>query len=266
MNRMKTGFIVMIIGILLPLSLLTKMSLEKYSSLITYNNSTNEMVLSEDNKKKIEDYNKKINLENISTVDPFGEKLHNIDDEHNISSIIDRDVLAYLIIPKINVLEEIRIGATERNLSLGVAQVKGTSLPIGGESTRSVLAAHRSDYNALRFFRLNELQKGDMVYVRYFDNILAYEVNNIEIIEATNWKKLEIEKNKDMLTLLTCEPLVPPFNYRLLVNCERKIISQEEVQQIDKKITKVDFITLITIFLWGIVLFLVYKFFKISRK
>lgn len=264
MNRIKIGIIVMILGILLPLSLLTKMSIDKYTSLISYNNNNNLMVLSEDNKKKIEDYNKKINLENISTVDPFGEKLQENDEEHNI--YVDRDVLAYLVIPKINILEEIRIGATERNLSLGVAQVKGTSLPIGGENTRSVLAAHRSDYNALRFFRLNELQKGDMVYVRYFDNILAYEVNNIEIIEATNWKKLEIEKNKDMLTLLTCEPLVPPFNYRLLVNCERKIISPEEVQQVDKKVSKVDFVTLITLFLWLSILFLIYKYFKISRK
>ena len=69
-----------------------------------------------------------------------------------------------------------------------------------------------------------------------------------------------------MLTLLTCEPLVPPFNYRLLVNCDRKIISPEEVQQLDKKVSKVDFVTLITVFLWLSILFLIYKYFKISRK
>lgn len=142
--------------------------------------------------------------------------------EGGVATPFGDKVVGYLKIAKIDLIEPIRIGASESHLNLGAAQVSGTGLPFGGNGNRSVLAGHRSWYGELRFFRVNELVVGDQIEVVLPHKTLVYEVYNQQVISANDWEQLLVKDNLDMLTLLTCEPVYPPFNYRLLVNAVRK--------------------------------------------
>lgn len=257
MNKTKlAGYLLIIIGIGLPLSVLLNITFDKienYNSLKNYIVSNSNI----DNNKIIEikKYNNSIYSEGLETIDPFGEK--NIQ-ENTIDK--DEEIISYILIPKISIIEPIRINVTEHNLELGAVVVKGTSLPIGGENTRSVIAAHRSWYNSLRFFRINELVAGDRVYIRSKNNLLIYEVKNSEIISAENWKKLEIKRGEDIVTLLTCEPLVPPFNYRLLVNCYRvNSVTEDDKYNIEK--INFDYTSVVTVILAVSEIFVIIKLF-----
>ena len=45
-----------------------------------------------------------------------------------------------------------------------------------------------------------------MFYIYVFDDILAYEVDRISIIEPDNLNELQLVDGKDYVTLLTCTP------------------------------------------------------------
>lgn len=167
-------------------------------------------------KEWVNRYNQEQTLADKATTDPF------VDAKSQLQqSPFDDNIIGYLNIPKLHMIQPIRLGASERNLEKGVAQVTGTNLPIGGLGTRSVIAGHRSWYDNERFFRIAELSPNDQIVIDLGTHQLEYRVKNIEIIDAKDWRQLMAKKNQDLLTLLTCNPLYPPFNERLLVNAER---------------------------------------------
>lgn len=127
----------------------------------------------------------------------------------------------YLEIPKISEKLPIYLGGSLENLAKGVAQLDRTSLPIGGMGTHSVIAGHRGYYRGVTFFRyLNKLEVGDRFYIHIYDKTLTYEVTGTDIILPTEREKLSIDPEKDMVTLLTCEPY-RVSTHRLLVHGER---------------------------------------------
>ena len=127
----------------------------------------------------------------------------------------------YLEIPKISEKLPIYLGGSLENLAKGVAQLDRTSLPIGGIGTHSVIAGHRGYYRGVTFFRyLNKLKVGDRFYIHIYDKTLTYEVTGTDIILPTEREKLSIDPEKDMVTLLTCEPY-RVSTHRLLVHGER---------------------------------------------
>ena len=102
----------------------------------------------------------------------------------------------------------------------GVAQLGQTSMPIGGENTNCVIAGHRGCSSGEFFLYIHDLQIGDKVYLDNFWGTLTYTVNKIDIISPDDINKILIQKNNDMLTLITCHPY--PYNYqRYAVYCER---------------------------------------------
>ena len=72
------------------------------------------------------------------------------------------------------------------------------------------------------FLHINKLKKGDKVYIERKGKKLEYTVVNSEIIMPNEWDKLKPEEGKDMLTLLTCDPVITRNPKRMLVNCERE--------------------------------------------
>ena len=64
-------------------------------------------------------------------------------DYWRVLNVAGDGVMGYLSIPKINIKLAIYHGTAEDVLQTGIGHMNGTSLPIGGESTHSVLAAHR---------------------------------------------------------------------------------------------------------------------------
>ncbi len=50
------------------------------------------------------------------------------------------------------------------------------------------------------------MQVGDVFYIYIFDEILAYKVDKISIIEPSDLSELQLIDGKDYVTLLTCTP------------------------------------------------------------
>lgn len=218
--KLKIGYLLMLIGIFLPLASLTKIAYTDFCSESSYKNFFyNNKDDTEKVESEIEDYNHKVKEKNEKyLIDPF------INDKYNAEYDIYRKnpnmIFAYILIPKINVKMPIRLGASAKNLDRGAAHLDETSLPTGGIGTRSVIAGHRGWYKGNMFLHVNKLKKGDKVYIERNKKRLEYEVVNKEIVMPNDWDKLEPEEEKDILTLLTCDPVITRNPKRLLINCE----------------------------------------------
>ncbi len=141
-------------------------------------------------------------------------------------------VMGYMSIPKINIKLAIYHGTSEEVLQTGIGHLNGTKLPIGGESTHSVLAAHRGLPSARLFTDVDQLERGDRIYIRILDETFAYEVDQIlPMVDKDDMDTLQealaIEEGKDYITLFTCTPY-GVNSHRLLVRGERVPYNGEE--------------------------------------
>ncbi|MCI8800747.1 MAG: class C sortase [Lachnospiraceae bacterium] len=166
--------------------------------------------------------------------DVFGEGEGDLEETEywKVLNISGDGVMGYLSIPKINLKLSIYHGTGEAILQTGVGHLNGTKLPIGGESTHSVLAAHRGLPSARLFTDIDQLYKGDRIYIHILDETLAYEVDQIlPMIDKDDMAALEealqIEEGKDYITLFTCTPY-GVNSHRLLVRGSRVAYEGEE--------------------------------------
>lgn len=124
----------------------------------------------------------------------------------NILNVNDEGMMGYLSIDKIRVEIPIYHGTSNDTLNSFVGHVEGTSLPIGGNSTHSVLSAHRGLPSAKLFSDLDKLEVGDTFKIIVLDEVLTYKVDKISIVKPNNSKELMNVKDKDYVTLITCTP------------------------------------------------------------
>lgn len=141
-------------------------------------------------------------------------------------------IMGYLSIPKINIKLAIYHGTADDVLQTGVGHLNGTKLPIGGESTHCVVAAHRGLPSAKLFTDIDQLRNGDKFYIHVLDQVLAYEVDQIlPMVDKDDHETLEnalkIEEGKDQVTLFTCTPY-GVNSHRLLVRGRRVAYNGEE--------------------------------------
>lgn len=147
-------------------------------------------------------YNETLSGANLS--DPFsGGKKHEIS---SLKMLNVGEVIGYLEIPKINVYLPIYHGTSEEILQKGVGHLENTSLPVGGAGTHSVLSGHRGLPSATLFTDLDQLVKGDEFYLHVLDEVLAYQVDQIKVVNPQDTSDLTIQKGKDYVTLVTCTP------------------------------------------------------------
>lgn len=128
--------------------------------------------------------------------------------------------MAYIDIPKINVYIPIFHGTNDKELEQGVGHMKGTSFPVGGESTHSVIAGHTGLPTAEIFTDIDQLVKGDIFYIHVLDEILAYKVDQIKVVLPDETDDTQIFQGEDYVTLLTCTPY-GINDHRLLVRGTR---------------------------------------------
>lgn len=150
----------------------------------------------------------------------------------NVLNIAGDGVMGYLSIPKINIKLAVYHGTGDTVLQTGVGHLNGTKLPIGGESTHSVLAAHRGLPSARLFTDVDQLEKGDKFYLHVLDEVIAYKVDQIlPMVEKDDHEALEnalkIEEGQDQVTLFTCTPY-GVNSHRLLVRGTRVPYNGEE--------------------------------------
>ena len=208
----------------------------RQSQLISsYNNEIEEMTPEDFSEEwqKAEAFNSNIQQNNLYG-DVFGEDdgdLKNTD-YWKVLNVAEDGVMGYLSIPKINIKLAIYHGTADDVLQTGVGHLNGTKLPIGGESTHSVLAAHRGLPSAKLFTDIDQLEAGDKFYIHVLDEVLAYQVDQILPMvdkddHETLQKALQIEEGKDQVTLFTCTPY-GVNSHRLLVRGTRVPYNGEE--------------------------------------
>lgn len=165
-----------------------------------------------------EEYNEIVRNSDITVVDPFtAEDYKNSYDKFAQTN----EPFAYLVIPKLDKHLPIYLDATLDHISLGVAQVDGSSIPVGGPGNRSVIAGHRGWWGDTMFLYLDQLNQGDYIYIERAEETMRYIVHDKEVIDPYDWDKLAPRGDADIISLLTCSPFLPPRPNRLIVNSYR---------------------------------------------
>ena len=271
MRRKKTekkqfyiGDIFRVIGLIIAFSVLLYPTVsnylyEKNGSKVISAYDENAVRLSESDKREMleaaRQYNEEL-LGNIELLDPFSSIKKEVDERYqSLLNVNGSGMIGYIRIPKINAELPIYHGTEEKVLQSGVGHFEGTSLPIGGESTHAVLTGHRGLPSKLLFTDLDNLEKGDIFYIKVLGETFAYQVDQILTVLPENTKELTIVPGKDYVTLVTCTPYAVN-THRLLVRGYR-IPYEEAVEKVpDEKIAiglpfqmKVLFIGLFILFL-----------------
>ncbi len=229
----------------------------------------------------------------VSTISDYTEKINNVKDEEvddlikNINkynydlfngtaenelpdylNVHEGYVLGYIEIPSINIKLPIYYGTSVDILKKGVGVLDGTSLPVGGENTHSVLSAHTGLANQKLFTDIDKLKDGDVFYLHILKKDLAYKVDQIKVVHPDEIDELKISDDKDYVTLLTCYPYGINTE-RLLVRGERTDLSPSNVEQVQKEISTFNHsnenlilivIILISVLIIIFLLFLIMKF------
>lgn len=128
--------------------------------------------------------------------------------------------MARLQIPKIDLDLPVYHGTSDATLLKGLGHLEGTSLPVGGEGTRSVITGHRGLAEAQMFTRLNEIKNDDLFYIQVMGEVLRYKVISVQVIDPEDTEALRAVPGKDLVTLVTCTPL-GINTQRILVTGER---------------------------------------------
>lgn len=176
-----------------------------------------------------EAYNQRISARSVG--DPFGDSAL-AEASIGYASLLNlggTDMIGYLEIPAIEVSLPIYHGTETDTLRTGVGHLLGTSLPIGGEDTHTVLSAHSGMASQRMFTDLDQLREGDIFYLRVLGETLSYQVDQIKVVLPYETQDLSIVAGEDLCTLLTCTPF-GVNTHRLLVRGSR--IPYESAEEI----------------------------------
>lgn len=147
----------------------------------------------------------------------------------SILNLAGDGIMGYVEIPKISVRLPIYHGTGDSVLRKGVGHLLGSSLPIGGGSTHSILSGHSGMASQTMFTDLEQLEMGDVFYLRVLGDVLAYQVFEINTVLPADTSLLGIWEGQDNCTLVTCTPY-GINTHRLLVTGKR--IEDTEAEQI----------------------------------
>lgn len=168
--------------------------------------------------RKARTYNRNHTVNTI--VDIFNQDSPIRDEYMSLLNLSGNGMMGYIEIPEIHQRLAIYHGTGDEVLQKGCGHIAGTSLPVGGKSTHSVLAAHRGLPSAKLFTDIDRLKEGDEFYVFVLNRTLAYKVDQIKTVKPDNLDDLQIVKGKDYVTLFTCTPYAVN-THRLLVRGHR---------------------------------------------
>ena len=135
-------------------------------------------------------------------------------------NINDSGIMGYIDIPKINIELPVYHGTDEAVLQIAIGHLEGTSLPVGGKGSHCIVSGHRGLPSARLFTDIDKLVEGDTFTMTVLNRTVTYEIDQIRIVEPTDLSDLQIEKGKDLCTLVTCTPY-GINTHRLLVRGHR---------------------------------------------
>ena len=106
-------------------------------------------------------------------------------------------IMGYIEIPSISVKLPIYHGTDEAVLQIATGHIQGSSVPVGGPGTHSAISGHRGLTSAKLFTQLDKVAEGDMFYIHILNEILAYKVDQINVVLPNEMDLLAIEDDKE---------------------------------------------------------------------
>ena len=184
-----------------------------------------------------QEYNAALLDTRIALIDPFDaefNKLYKDTPYNNLLNYDSQGIMGFLEIPAIKVKLPIYHGTSPTVLQKGVGHLEGSSLPVGGESTHSILTGHTGLNKAKLFTDLTSVQKGDKFFVSVLGQKMAYVVDDINVVLPDDTSRLQVVEGKDYVTLITCTPY-GVNDHRLLVRGIRTEYTEKDYEGEQKK-------------------------------
>ncbi len=195
--------------------------------------------------KKLDDGTEK---QMIEEAEAYNEKLKT--DQHFVLSESEQEeyeatlnigdgMMGYVDIPSIDVSLPIYHGTDEAVLQIAAGHLEGSSLPVGGVGTHSVISGHRGLMSAKLFSDIVDLKKGDYFMIRVLNRTITYQVDQMNTVLPSEMDELLIDPNQDYCTLVTCTPL-GVNSHRYLVRGHRVANLSDDNGEvaIDKKLNR----------------------------
>lgn len=150
-------------------------------------------------------YNSKLMPKDVPDAFNIRDNIYDAEYE-SLLKVTDDGMMGYIKIPSIRTQCTIYHYTYEETLEKGVGHLFGSSLPVGGKGTHAVLTAHRGLPSNKLFSDLDKVIVGDKFYITVADETLAYQVDQIEVVEPDQTQGLALVNGKDYVTLVTCTP------------------------------------------------------------
>lgn len=267
-NKIKQNFIT----IMLIFILLVGLSMLSYPTVSDYWNSFHQSKAVAGYVDKVADLSKADYSKMLSDAESYNKTLDqsvipdlNINGEakevyNRLLDVTGSGIMAYVEIPKLNTTLPIYHGTDDAVLQVAIGHIPGTSLPVGGEGTHSVISGHRGLPSAKLFTDLDQLVEGDIFYIQVLDQTLTYEVDQILTVTPDDVSALTIDPDQDYVTLVTCTPY-GVNSHRLLVRGHR-IANETKEARVTAEASQVDpilvapFVAVIVLLFLSVLLYL----------
>lgn len=213
--------------VLLVVIFLAGLSLLLYPTVSNYVNSLNQSVAIGDYTQKVDELDVEKYADIRAQAQKFNQTLLNrenpfvlpdeLEEEYSRTlNVTGTGIMGYVEIPCIDCTLPIYHGTDDAVLQVAVGHLEWSSLPIGGESTHSVISGHRGLPSAKLLSDIDRMEIGDTFYIHVLDQELKYRVDNISVVLPEQTNSLGVVKGKDYMTLVTCTPY-GVNSHRLLV-------------------------------------------------
>ena len=222
--------------IILLISFFIGLSVLLYPSLSSYWNSKTQSKAIVNYEAMLANYKPEDYTAIFAQADDYNQRLWKLEDPlvdytqltgyNNTLNVSGTGMMGYISVPKISQELPVYHGTSDSVLSVAVGHLEGTSLPVGGKNTHSVVSAHRGLPTAVLFTHLDRMEIGDTFYFTILDRVITYEVDEIRIVEPKDLSLVQIVEGKDYCTLLTCTPF-GINTHRLLVRGHQVDASQK---------------------------------------
>ena len=161
-------------------------------------------------------------------LDPWNDQVSkdNEDYQEYLGELHDLDLMSEITIPGININLPVYHGTEEDTLEKGLGHLYGTSLPVGGKGTHSVITGHTGLPEATMFDDLVNMKAGDEIYVNTYGKKMKYLVYEIEVVLPHETDSLKPQANQDLMTLITCTPY-GVNSHRLLIHAHRVDLDED---------------------------------------
>lgn len=218
-------------NILLVLVFLAGLSLVLYPTISNFINTKNQTKAIATYLEDLDNSDAEANARMLSQARGYNSELVSRENEYTLTPELQQKynalldltgsgIMGYVEIPCIDCTIPVYHGTEDDTLQFAAGHVEWSSLPVGGESTHSVISGHRGLPTAELMTNIDRLRIGDRFYIYVLDEILEYRVDQIKVVLPDDTTYLQIEDGCDYVTLVTCTPY-GINSHRLLVRGTR---------------------------------------------